>query len=426
MGFPVNPNTSTFDDLDDVLDYIEHWVAHRHDLDYEIDGVVVKIDELAAQQALGATSKAPRWAIAYKLPPEERTTRLTDIQVSIGRTGAATPFAVLEPVVIAGSTVGMATLHNQDQVAAKDVRPGDTVIVRKAGDVIPEVVAPVLADRPDGTEPWVFPTRCPCPLGSTLVRPEGEAKHRCVTAECPFQRLARLAHFASRGALDIDGLGERQLQRFLDLDLLADVADIYSLDYKAIAQLDGYQQRSVDNLAASIEASKTRPLERLLVGLNIFHLGPAGAEVLARHFDDLDAIMSADVEQLGALDGIGPIIAASVAQFFAMEDNVNLVERLRAAGLNFEGTGGPSIEQTLDGASVVVTGTLSGFTRDGAAAAIKERGGKSPGSVSKKTTAVVVGDEPGASKLTKAQELGVPILDEAGFVALLATGTLPE
>ena len=426
MGFPVNPNTSTFDDLDDVLDYIEHWVAHRHDLDYEIDGVVVKIDELAAQQALGATSKAPRWAIAYKLPPEERTTRLTDIQVSIGRTGAATPFAVLEPVVIAGSTVGMATLHNQDQVAAKDVRPGDTVIVRKAGDVIPEVVAPVLADRPDGTEPWVFPTRCPCPLGSTLVRPEGEAKHRCVTAECPFQRLARLAHFASRGALDIDGLGERQLQRFLDLDLLADVADIYSLDYEAIAQLDGYQQRSVDNLAASIEASKTRPLERLLVGLNIFHLGPAGAEVLARHFDDLDAIMSADVEQLGALDGIGPIIAASVAQFFAMEDNVNLVERLRAAGLNFEGTGGPSIEQTLDGASVVVTGTLSGFTRDGAAAAIKERGGKSPGSVSKKTTAVVVGNEPGASKLTKAQELGVPILDEAGFVALLATGTLPE
>ena len=426
MGFPVNPNTSTFDDLDDVLDYIEHWVAHRHDLDYEIDGVVVKIDELAAQQALGATSKAPRWAIAYKLPPEERTTRLTDIQVSIGRTGAATPFAVLEPVVIAGSTVGMATLHNQDQVAAKDVRPGDTVIVRKAGDVIPEVVAPVLADRPDGIEPWVFPTRCPCPLGSTLVRPEGEAKHRCVTAECPFQRLARLAHFASRGALDIDGLGERQLQRFLDLDLLADVADIYSLDYKAIAQLDGYQQRSVDNLAASIEASKTRPLERLLVGLNIFHLGPAGAEVLARHFDDLDAVMSADVEQLGALDGIGPIIAASVAQFFAMEDNVNLVERLRAAGLNFEGTGGPAIEQTLDGASVVVTGTLSGFTRDGAAAAIKERGGKSPGSVSKKTTAVVVGDEPGASKLTKAQELGVPILDEAGFVALLATGTLPE
>jgi DNA ligase (NAD+) len=426
MGFPVNPNTSTFDDLDDVLDYIEHWVAHRHDLDYEIDGVVVKIDELAAQQALGATSKAPRWAIAYKLPPEERTTRLTDIQVSIGRTGAATPFAVLEPVVIAGSTVGMATLHNQDQVAAKDVRPGDTVIVRKAGDVIPEVVAPVLADRPEGTEPWVFPTRCPCPLGSTLVRPEGEAKHRCVTAECPFQRLARLAHFASRGALDIDGLGERQLQRFLDLDLLADVADIYSLDYEAIAQLDGYQQRSVDNLAASIEVSKTRPLERLLVGLNIFHLGPAGAEVLARHFDDLDAVMSADVEQLGALDGIGPIIAASVAQFFAMEDNVNLVERLRAAGLNFEGTGGPAIEQTLDGASVVVTGTLSGFTRDGAAAAIKERGGKSPGSVSKKTTAVVVGDEPGASKLTKAQELGVPILDEAGFVALLATGTLPE
>lgn len=426
FGFPVNPNTATFDSLDGVIDFVEHWVEHRHDLDYEIDGVVIKVDELAAQRALGATSKAPRWAIAYKLPPEERTTRLHDIQVSIGRTGAATPFAVLEPVLVAGSTVSMATLHNSDQVAAKDVRPGDLVIVRKAGDVIPEVVAPVLAERPVGTRPWVFPTLCPCPLGSTLVRPEGEAKHRCVNAECPFQRLARLAYFASRGALDIDGLGERQLQRFIDLGLLSDVADIYSLDFEAIAGLDGYQQRSVDNLAASIEASKDRPLERLLVGLNIVHLGPAGAELLARRSENLDAIVAAEEGELAAIDGIGPVIAASVAGFFAVEDNRNLVERLRVAGLNFEGTGEATLPQTLAGRSVVVTGTLEGFNREEAAAAIKERGGKSPGSVSKKTTAVVVGEDPGASKLTKAHDLGVPILDEPAFVALLATGELPE
>lgn len=426
LGFPVNPNTATFESLDDVEGYIEHWIEHRHDLDYEIDGVVIKVDELEAQRALGSTSKAPRWSIAYKLPPEERTTRLNDIQVSIGRTGAATPFAVLEPVVVAGSTVGMATLHNSDQVAAKGVRPGDLVIVRKAGDVIPEVVGPVLAERPEGTEPWVFPTLCPCPLGSTLVRPEGEAKHRCVNADCPFQRLARLAYFASRGALDIDGLGERQIQRFLDSGLLSDVADIYSLDYDAIAALDGYQQRSVDNLAASIKASKGRPLERLLVGLNIVHLGPSGAELLARRYENLDAIVTAEEGELAAIDGIGPIIAASVAQFFSLEDNRDLVERLRLAGLNFEGTGGPSLPQTLKGMSVVVTGTLEGFNRDEAAAAIKDRGGKSPGSVSKKTTAVVVGEDPGASKLTKAQELGVPILDEASFVALLDSGTLPE
>ncbi len=425
LGLPVNPETKVLDDLDAVYEFCSHWVEHRHDLPYEIDGIVVKVDELAAQRALGSTSKAPRWAIAFKLPPEEVTTTLRDIQVSIGRTGKATPFAVLEPVVVSGSTVGMATLHNEDQVALKDVRPGDTVIVRKAGDVIPEVVGPVVALRPKGSKPWHFPDTCPCGRGSKLVRLEGEAQHRCVDDDCPNQRLAKIDHFASRGALDIDGLGEQQVAKFLELGLLSDVAGIYQLDYDAILELPGYQQRSVDKLRAAIEASKDRPLANLLFGLNIGHVGGSTAEVLARATGSMDGLMGASEEQLAATEGVGPIIAASVHSFFAEPDNRALVERLRAAGLNFEGPAGSTAPQTLAGMSIVVSGTLDGFSRDEATAAITDRGGKSPGSVSKKTTALVVGDDPGASKVTKAADLGVPILDEAQFVELLETGALP-
>lgn len=425
VGLPVNPTTTVFTDLADVHDFCAYWVEHRHDLPYEIDGVVVKVDQLALQEALGVTSKAPRWAIAYKLPPEERMTVLKDIQVSIGRTGKATPFAVLEPVVVAGSTVGMATLHNEDQVRLKDVRPGDTVIVRKAGDVIPEVVGPVLALRPDGLPPWTFPSRCPCPFESPLVRIEGEAQHRCLHPDCPYQRLARLTHFASRGAMDIDGLGEKQVGKFIELGMLSDVADIYSLDYDAILALPGYQQRSVDNLRSAIEASKRRPLANLLFGLNIVHLGAAGAEVLAGALGDMDAIIGATPEQLAAVEGIGPVIAESVHTFFADESNRALVERLRAAGVNFEGPADAGGPQPLAGMTVVVTGTLEGFSREQAQAAIKERGGKSPNSVSKRTTAVVAGPDAGGSKLAKATELGLVVLDEAGFVHLLETGELP-
>jgi DNA ligase (NAD+) len=424
LGLPVNPETQVFDDLDAVYEFCTHWVEHRHDLPYEIDGVVVKVDQLALQRDLGVTSKAPRWAIAFKLPPEERTTVLDDIQVSVGRTGKVTPFAVLQPVVVAGSTVQLATLHNEDQVRAKDVRPGDTVIVRKAGDVIPEVVGPVLALRPDGLEPWSFPTICPCELRSELVRLDGEAQHRCIQPDCPHQRLARLSHFASRGAMDIDGLGEKQVAKFIELGFLTDVADVYSLDYDAILALPGYQQRSVDKLAAAIEASKGRPLANLLFGLNIVHLGAAGSEALARGMGSMDALMGANVDQIAAIEGVGPVIAASVHTWFADEANRELVERLRAAGLNFEGPEGSDEPQLLAGMSIVVTGGLEGFTRDSVEEAIKARGGKSPGSVSKKTTAVVVGEDPGASKLTKATELGIPLLDEAGFVHLLETGEL--
>jgi DNA ligase (NAD+) len=425
LGLPVNPETRAFDDLDAVYGFCAHWVEHRHDLDYEIDGIVVKVDKLSVQQALGFTSKAPRWAIAFKLPPEEVTTVLNDIQVSVGRTGKVTPFAVLEPVVVSGSTVGMATLHNEDQVRFKDVRPGDTVIVRKAGDVIPEVVGPVLALRPKGLKPWKFPKVCPCGLGSDLVRIEGEAQHRCVNAECPNQRLARLSHFASRGAMDIDGLGEKQVAKFIELGWLGDIGDIYDLDSDHILELPGYQQRSVDKLRAAISASKDRPLANLLFGMNIVHVGGSVAEVLARSTGSMDALMGASEAQLAATEGVGPVIAASVHAFFQNPDNVALVERLRTAGLNFEGPVGSTAPQILAGMAIVVSGGLEGFSRDEAAAAITERGGKSPGSVSKKTTALVAGEDPGASKLTKAQDLGIPIIDETQFVHLLETGELP-
>ena len=425
LGVPVNPETVVLDDLDAVYEFCSRWVAHRHELPYEIDGVVIKIDDLSVQRSMGFTSKAPRWAIAYKLPPEERTTLLRDIQVSIGRTGKATPFAVLEPVFVGGSNVGLATLHNEDQVRIKDVRVGDTVVVRKAGDVIPEVVGPVLELRADGAEPWRFPEECPA-CGQPLVRPEGEAQHLCVNPDCPAKRLARISHFASRGAMDIDGLGEQQVALFLELGLIEDVADIYTLDFDAIGKLRGYGQTSVSNLRAAIDASRSRPLANLLFGLNIGHLGGAVGEVLANAFGSLEAIRAAPLEDLAAAEGVGPVIARSVRTFFDDPTNAELVDRLVAAGLNTTGPERSVLPQTLNGRSVVVTGSLDGFSRDEAEAAIKARGGKSPGSVSKRTFAVVLGAEPGAAKVAKAEELALPVLDEAGFRVLLDTGDLPD
>ncbi len=425
LGLPVNPEIRLLPSLDEVHAYCRRWQQHRHDLEYEIDGAVVKVDDLTQRQLLGSTSKAPRWAIAYKFPPEERTTLLRDIMVSIGRTGRATPFAVLEPVFVGGSTVGMATLHNQDQVRFKDVRPGDTVIVRKAGDVIPEVVGPVLADRPAGTEPWEFPTTCPCPLATPLVRLEGEADTRCVEPECPFQRDARIIHFASRGGMDIEGLGERTVYLLSDAELVRTSADLYRLEPEQLLGFEGFGEISVGKLLAAIEASKQQPLPRLLVALGIKHLGPAAASALARGFGNLRAIQAASEADLATLEGVGPIIAASVSRWFADERNRELIDALHAAGVEFGKVEVSRLPQNLTGKAIVVTGTLAGFSRDGAEEAIVGRGGKSPGSVSKKTFAVVLGESPGASKLTKAEALGVPILDEAGFVELLSTGELP-
>ncbi|MDH4277477.1 MAG: NAD-dependent DNA ligase LigA [Acidimicrobiia bacterium] len=424
LGLPVNPERRKAATIDDVAAFADRWLEHRHDLDYEIDGAVVKVDGLTRQNALGSTAKAPRWAIAYKFPPEERTTKLKAIEVSIGRTGKATPFAVLEPVFVGGSTVQMATLHNDDQVRLKDVRPGDTVIVRKAGDVIPEVLGPVLSERPKGLRRWKFPTHCPA-CNTELVRPEDEAHTFCVNPVCPAQRHARISHFASRGGMDIEGLGESRVALFLEHGFIADPGDIYDLPWDDIAALDGFGQTSIDNLASAIEASKGRPLANLLVGLGIRHLGPTGAELLSSHFGHIDAIMAASVEEMAAVDGVGPTIAGSVAAYFATDEARALVEKFRAAEVNLTGPEASSEPQTLEGMAIVVTGSLEGFSRNGVADAIKARGGKSPGSVSKKTTALVVGNEPGASKLSRAEELDVPILDEAAFVALLDTGELP-
>ncbi|MBK8330800.1 MAG: NAD-dependent DNA ligase LigA [Acidimicrobiaceae bacterium] len=425
LGFPVNPEIRAVDDLEGVIEFCTHWQQQRHTLGYEIDGVVVKVDSLAQREVLGFTSRAPRWAIAFKFPPEERTTILRDIQVSVGRTGRTTPFAVLEPVFVGGSTVGMATLHNQDQVAAKDVRPGDTVVVRKAGDVIPEVVGPVLSLRPLGSVPWVFPRLCPCPLQTELVRPEGEADTRCVEPACPFQRDQRIIYFASRGAMDIEGLGDSTVQQLSDAGLVSDPGDLYSLTREQLLTLDKWGDTKADNLLAAIEGSKQRPLPKVLTALGCKGLGPAASDALSRAFGTLGAIRAASEADLATTDGVGPTIAAAIVRWFAVPANRDFVDKLERAGVEFGLVEVSRLSQHLAGKAVVVTGALDGYTRESAEAAIKDRGGKSPGSVSAKTFALVVGADPGASKLAKAHDLGVPILDLAGFEHLLATGELP-
>jgi DNA ligase (NAD+) len=421
LGFPVNDKITRFDALDDVYEFSERMLEHRHDLGYEIDGVVVKVDDLGQRDELGATSKAPRWAIAYKFPPEEKTTELRHIMVSIGRSGRATPFAQLEPVFVGGSTVSQATLHNEDEVARKDVRVGDTVIVRKAGDVIPEVVGPVLAKRPKGLRRWKFPKDCPA-CGEPLVRAEGEAATNCVNVDCPAQRWGRIVHFAA--AMDIDGLGEERVRQFIDAGLLSDPADIYWLDVERLVQLERIGQKSAQLLVDNIQASKSQQLARLLVGLSVPNVGWATAQDIARDLKHLDRIVNASAEELTEVEGIGPIVAQSVHEFFARDRTRQLVEKLRRAGVNFEGpapAAAPDVEQTLTGRTFVLTGGLEGFTREEAQAEIEVRGGKVTNSVSKKTSYVVVGENPG-SKLGKAEQLGVPLLDEAAFRQLLEEG----
>ncbi len=444
-GLPVNPEVRRVTGMAQVADRCRALAEHRHDLGYEIDGVVVKVDDLALQARLGATSHAPRWAVAFKFPPEERSTRLLGIEVSIGRTGRATPFARLEPVFVGGSTVGLATLHNEDQVRLKDVRPGDLVVVRKAGDVIPEVVGPVL--RGPGVPlrrrpPWKFPTACPS-CGSPLLRLDGESDTYCTNIDCPEQRVQRIVHFGSRSALDIEGLGEQRVVQLVGAGLIADPADLYTLALEPLAELERLGEQSASNLLAAIEGSKERPLHRLLVALGIRHLGPTGARALARAFGTLEFLQVAPIEALAAVDGIGPVIADSVAEFLALPTNRAVLDRLTAAGVGTaepgvgdrssvapagptDGAGEVPSVLTLAGKSVVVTGTIPGYTREQAEEAIVTCGGKSPGSVSKRTYAVVVGEAPGAAKLTRAEALGVPVVDGGRFVELLETGELPE
>jgi len=460
-GLPVDPHVEVVHGTADVEAYCRRWEEHRHDLDYEIDGVVVKVDDLELQRRLGSTSRAPRWAIAFKFPPEERNTKLLRIMVSIGRTGRATPFAVLEPVFVGGSTVGLATLHNEDQVRLKDVRPGDTVVVRKAGDVIPEVVGPVLSARPKRARKWHFPTTCPS-CGGPLVRLPGESDTFCTNIDCPAQRVQRIVHFASRGALDIEGLGEKRVVQLVEAGLLSDPGDIYALSSAPLVSLERFGDLSVENLLGAIEASKGRPLSRLLVGLGVRHLGPTGSRALARTYRSLDALMVAEIAELAAVEGIGPVIADSVVEFLASPANQHVIDKLRAAQVALvepggrapgaragsRGSAGPAgsagsgdagagdagdagdavgveLPQTLQGRSVVVTGTVEGYSREQAEEAILARGGKSPGSVSARTWVLVLGTEPGAAKVKKAEELGIPIVEGPRFQELLDTGEIP-
>jgi len=430
-GLPVPEETVTVEGVDAVWAEVERATEERHRLPYETDGVVIKVDDLEQQARLGWTSRAPRWAIAYKMPPVEQETRLLAIEVNVGRTGKVAPFAVLEPVLVAGTTITHATLHNELQVHAKDVRVGDTVVVRRAGDVIPEVVGPVLAKRPKGTRTWRMPADCPF-CDQPLVRPEGEAHHLCENVDCPNRLLESIAHLASRGALDIEGLGEQTVELLVERGLVTDLADLFRLDARRaeLLDLDGFKERRVDNLLAGIAAARERPLDRFLVAFNIRHLGPTYARSLARVFGDLATLAAADTAALEAVDGIGPVIAASVRSWFDNPRNVELVGELAAlgvapragAGTLAGDVGGEAVDpELLAGLTVVVTGTLEGFTREQAHAALEARGAKVAGSVSGRTSFVVAGASPG-SKVTKAEQLGVPVLDEDGLRALLEAG----
>lgn len=422
-GFLTAAEIKLVHGVDEMVVRSTWFEEHRHELDYDVDGVVVKVDDLSLRDQLGSTSRAPRWAIARKFPPEERTTRLLAIEVSIGRTGRATPYAVLEPVSIAGSTVSLATLHNQDQVAQKDVRPGDLVIVRKAGEVIPEIVGSVSEPTARRHKPWTFPTKCP-ECGGALVRIGDESDTYCVNPACPAQQLQQILHFASRSALDIEGLGEQRVAQLIHEGLIRDVADLFSLNVERLSTLEGFGELSATSLVQAIGAAKSAPLSRVLVGLGIRHVGPVAARELASSFSSFDELASAPLEALVALDGIGEVIATSVFRYCRDPENVDLISRLRSAGLELREARSTLQEvQTLAGRAVVVTGTVEGYSRDEAEAAIVARGGSSPGSVSKKTYCVVVGEAPGASKLTKARDLGIPMVPGSSFDEFLSSGT---
>jgi DNA ligase (NAD+) len=419
-GLKTNPTSRLCHGLSEVLTYIGEWESRRDSLEYEIDGVVVKVDDFALQRELGFTSKFPRWAIAYKYAARQASTVVREIGVYVGRTGKLTPVAHLDPVSLAGSTVARATLHNEEEIARKDVRVGDTVLIEKGGEVIPKVVMVVAAKRPEGAVPWTPPATCPV-CGTPVVKPEGEVDRRCINASCPAQIEGSLKHFASRGAMDIEGLGEVLVHQLVETGLVRDFADLYHLKERRddLVALERMADKSADNLLGQIEASKSRDLHRLVFGLGVRFVGERAATLLARQFRSLEALAAADVEAIDAIYEIGPTVAHSVHDWFSREANRRLVERLRAAGVQTEQAGAEPVSRDFEGMQFVLTGTLEGMSRDEAKAAIEARGGRVTSSVSKKTSMVVVGIDPG-SKQDKARELGVRCVDEAGFRELLA------
>jgi DNA ligase (NAD+) len=444
-GLPTSDRAKVAPDLPGVQDFIDYYGEHRHEVEHEIDGVVVKVDELSLQRQLGSTSRAPRWAIAFKYPPEEVNTKLLDIKVNVGRTGRATPYGIMEPVKVAGSTVEQATLHNQWEVARKDVRVGDTVVLRKAGDVIPEIVGPVVALRPDGAVPWVMPTKCPACKTKLAPEKEGDKDYRCPNARsCPAQLRERLFSLASRSAFDIEALGYEGAVALLDAEVISDEGDLFAVTPQDLVRVPIYTRAAKktddpdavvdgrvlsangEKLIANLAQAKDRPLWRILVALSIRHVGPTAARALAGQFGSLDAIRAASTDELAAAEGVGPVIAEAVGDWFGVDWHCAIVDKWTKAGVRTADETDDSTPKTLAGLTVVVTGSLAGFTRDEIKEAILARGGKASSSVSKKTDYVVVGENAG-SKAEKAEQLGVSMLDEAGFVRLLAEGpTRPE
>ena len=442
-GFNVNPHARRCLSAQEVHDFCAQALEQRGDLNYDIDGVVVKVDSFASQEALGFTSRAPRWAIAFKFPPEEKQTVLREIRIQVGRTGVLTPVAEFDPVTVAGSTIARATLHNLDEIRRKNVREGDTIIVHKAGDVIPEVVGPVLSLRPADAVEFQMPATCPS-CGSPVIQEEGEVAFRCVSIECPAQAVERLIHWGSRKAMDIDGLGDELINRMVEEGVLSDVADFYDkLTEETLSSMPTgrvYDTDTADHLSgdsipvghtiakkvmAKVEESKTRGLGRVLFGIGMRHVGANVAELLAQEFGSIQALATAPVEKIAEIPGIGPKIAESVHEFFSIPENVAVIERLRQAGVALEEEKSETeLPQMLAGLTFVLTGTLEHFTRDEAGAQLKAMGAKVSGSVSKKTSFVVAGEAAG-SKLTKAESLGVPVLDEAALQQILETGQAP-
>lgn len=442
-GFNVNPHARRCLSAQEVHDFCAQALEQRGDLNYDIDGVVVKVDSFASQEALGFTSRAPRWAIAFKFPPEEKQTVLREIRIQVGRTGVLTPVAEFDPVTVAGSTIARATLHNLDEIRRKNVREGDTIIVHKAGDVIPEVVGPVLSLRPADAVEFQMPATCPS-CGSPVIQEEGEVAFRCVSIDCPAQAVERLIHWGSRKAMDIDGLGDELINRMVEEGVLSDVADFYDkLTEETLSSMPTgrvYDTDTADHLSgdsipvghtiakkvmAKVEESKTRGLGRVLFGIGMRHVGANVAELLAQEFGSIQALATAPVEKIAEIPGIGPKIAESVHEFFSIPENVAVIERLRQAGVMLEEEKPENeLPQTLAGLTFVLTGTLEHFTRDEAGAQLKAMGAKVSGSVSKKTSFVVAGEAAG-SKLTKAESLGVPVLDEAALQQILETGQVP-
>ncbi|GIW72972.1 MAG: DNA ligase [Planctomycetota bacterium] len=423
LGFPVSDRRLVTEDLEEVERYYEELLAAREHAPYEMDGVVIKVDDYALQRELGEVSRSPRWAIAWKFPPVERTTRLLDIQVSVGRTGALTPFAILEPVVLSGARVSRATLHNEDEIRRKDIRIGDVVVVRRAGEVIPQVVAPVIERRTGRERPFVMPARCPV-CGAPVERAEGEAVAYCTGARCPAQLVQRLTHFASRNAMDIDGLGEKLAQQLVERGLVSDVGDLYALREEQLLGLDRMAQKSAGNLLAAIERSRDRPLARLLYGLGIRHVGETVARALARAFPSIERLRAASEQEIAAVPGIGPVVARSVYTFFHTPDTALVLDKLARAGVRLADPVEQERARPLEGKTVVVTGRLEGWSRTEIEELLERLGARVASSVSKRTDLVIAGADPG-SKLERARQLGRPVIDEAGLRQLLAQHGVP-